>query len=196
MNRLLLGYDPDFDLFDDVTPIVTPSPEPEGPARELDHAAAATALLEASGPAALPAVLARLLQRAARAAGGTIDRALERELIGLLQRAARVALPEPCAFASPGGCAARASRFFGIELEGLSPEDQEFESARRFIQLVHAVAGQALRAPSRLRPAFAARLVAARAARRFAPGWSAALNTPSVTAGRSRPLFIQGAHHA
>lgn len=198
MNRLLLGYSPDFDLFDDASKVeAATSPEHEGSVLESDHSEAATELLEAAGRPALPALLAQLLRGAAPAAGGTIHRAVEGELVKLLHRAARVALPTQHALTLHDG-AARASRFFGIELEGLSPEDQEFESARRFVELVHAAAGHAAHASPRLPPDVAAWLAASRAAKRFAPGWSAALlATPSVTAGRtSRPHFAQGAHHA
>ena len=195
MNRLLLGYSPDFDLFDDAPPTPRSALAHNALRREAEDAEAATELLEAAVCAKLPAVLAHELRDAARAAGGRIDRALEAELLRLLQRAARVALPGPATLASRDG-GARASRFFGMELEGLSPEDQEFQSALRFIQLVRATAGHAVAGSSRTPPAVAAWLAASRAARHCAPGWSVALRAPSVTTGRSRPHFVQGAHHA
>jgi hypothetical protein len=198
MNRMLLGYNPDLDIFEDASSIAT-SLEHEASVLDTDRTEAATELLEVSGRPALPALLARLLRDAAHAAGQTMDRAVEGELVRLLQRAAHIALPA-ASIASPDG-AARASRFFGIELEGLSPEDQEFESARRFIQLVEAAAGQAAAGSQRLPPALAAWLATSRAAKRFAPGWLAAQPAPPhrsarITAGRSRPISLQGAHHA
>src|SRR5262249_51536039 len=123
MNRLLLGYSPDFDLFDDASSIATTSFEHEPAVFEADLIEETTELLEVAGRPALPAALAHLL-RDAVPAGTTIDRALEAELVKLLQRAAHIALPTPTALTSHDG-AARASRFFGIELEGLSPEDQD-----------------------------------------------------------------------
>lgn len=195
MNRLLLGYNPDFDLLDDALPIVTASLGHQGWPLATDCIEGATALLESLGRATLPAVLARLLRCAASAGGGTIDRAVEGALIQLLQRAAAIALPVPAAPA-PGDGAARASRFFGVEFEGLSPEDREFECARRFMLLVRATAAHALHAPAHMRPAVVAWLAAAHAARRFAPGWLTVPFRSFVTAGRSRPHFSQGAHHA
>jgi hypothetical protein len=204
MNRMLLGYNPDFDIFEDGSSVAT-SPGHEVSLLDTDRTEAATELLEVAGRPALPALLARLLRNAAQAAGGSVDRAVEGELVRLLQRAARVALPAASPTARDG--ATQASRFFGIELEGLSPEDQEFESARRFIQLIEAAAGDAAVASQRLPPAIAAWLAVSRAAKRFAPGWLAAQRTPPgaagpqhrsarINAGRSRPLSLQGAHHA
>jgi hypothetical protein len=198
MNRMLLGYSPDFDLFDEAASAATP-PEHEASVQVSDRSEAATELLEVAGRPALPGLLARLLRRAARQ---TIDRAVESELVRLLQRAARIALPTS-GIASPDGHdrALQASRFFGIELEGLSPEDQEFESARRFIQLVEAAAQHTAAGSQRLPPAIAAWLATSRAAKRFAPGWAAAQQAPPhrsarIAARGSRPATFQGAHHA
>jgi hypothetical protein len=199
MNRMLLGYSPDLDLFEDAPPRRT-SLEHEASVLDSDRTEAATELLEAAGRPALPAMLARLMRHAAHAAGQTIDRAVEGELVRLLQRAAHIALPAPGIAAGDSGT--QASRFFGIELEGLSPEDQEFESARRFIQFVEAAAAQAAAGSQRLPPTVAAWLAASRAAKRFAPGWLAAQQAPQhrsarINAGGSRPIFYsQGAHHA
>jgi hypothetical protein len=204
MNRLLLGYSPEFDLFEDEASAATSSARGAS-VLEPDRSEAATVLLESAERSALPTVLARLLRNAARATGRTIEMNVEGELVRLLQHAAHIALPRTGIVSSDG--AARASRFFGIELEGLSPEDQEFETARRFIQLIEAAAGHAAAGSPRLPPTVAAWLAASRAAKRFAPGWSAAQRTPPgvaghqhrsarITAGGSRPISFQGAHHA
>lgn len=61
---------------------------------------------------------------------------------------------------------ARAARIFGIELEGLSPEDKEFELAQRFVRF----AREAIRlAANAIRPAGVAAALA-EAARSHAPG--------------------------
>ena len=201
MNRMLLGYSADFDIFDEA-PSTTTSFEHEASVLDTDRSEAATELLEVAGRPAMPALLARLLRNAAYEAHPkrqTMDRAVEGELVRLLQRAARIALPA-ASIASHDG-ATQASRFFGIELEGLSPEDQEFESARRFIQLVEAAAGHAGAGSQRLPPAIAAWLAASRAAKRFAPGWLAVQQAPQrrsarIAARGSRPISSQGAHHA
>jgi hypothetical protein len=198
MNRMLLGYSPDFDLFDEAAPAPI-SFDGEASVLHGDHTEEATELLEVARSTALPALLARLLRSAARAAGGSMDAAVEGELVRLLQRAARVALPTLSSInAASSDGSVQASRFFGIELEGLSPEDQEFETARRFVQLAEAAARHAALASPRLPPAVAAWLATARAAKRCAPGWLAAMKHRSarIAAGGSRPFTLQGAHHA
>jgi hypothetical protein len=210
MNRMLLGYNPDFDLFEEESAAARPLKHAAS-VLDADRSEAATELLEATGqstPSSLPNLLAQWLRRAAHAASGRrLNAAVEGELVRLLHRAARGALPHSTTRLVSGDGAARASRFFGIELEGLSPEDQEFEAARRFIQLVEAAAGHASAASPRVPPAVAAWLAATLAAKRFAPGWLAAHRTPpgaagpghrsaGITAGGLRPVSFQGAHHA
>ena len=66
--------------------------------------------------------------------------------------------------------ATQAGRVFGLELEGLSPEDGEFEIARQFVRFASAAARQASFAPPAVSPVSAAQAAAAAAARAFAPG--------------------------
>lgn len=204
MNRMLLGYSPDFDIFDDAAPTPT-SFDREASVLHDDHTEEATELLEVARGPGLPALLARLLRRAAHEAGSAMSPGVEGELVRLLQRAARVALPAMNTASTD--VSVQAGRFFGIELEGLSPEDQEFETARRFVQLAEAAAGHAALASPRLPPAIAAWLAAARAAKRCAPGWPTAVRAPlgapgmkhrsaRIAARGSRPVSLQGAHHA
>lgn len=195
MNRLLLGYSPDLDLFDDIRPSPRLAPAYRPLALASEDTETATELLEAIDRGALAGLLTNLLRRTAHAKGGTLDRPLEAELVALLERAARVSLPT---LATPPSRAAGmpVSRFFGIELEGLSPEDQEFEGARRFVELVQCAAGHAAASPRRAPPAVAAWLAALRAARQCAPGWTDMLHTRVSTTGPSRPHFSRGVHHA
>ena len=72
----------------------------------------------------------------------------------------------PAGGAIGGKLASAVGRIFGLELEGMSGEDQEFEVARRFVRL----------AASAAQKAAAARSAVAAAARRHAPG----LLSPSV----------------
>ena len=60
--------------------------------------------------------------------------------------------------------AAAAGNLFGLELEGMSPEDQEFEVARRFVRFAGAAARNARRSRN-------PRAALTAAARRFAPGF-------------------------
>jgi hypothetical protein len=178
MNRLLLGYSPDLDLFDEAPPDVLAEGS-HAVASGVDSTGQALALLQAlARPARLRTWLEHVLRRAADA---RLDAPLVAELAALLQGAALRVLPPPQAFGRRPGALAQASRFFDVELEGLSPEDREFEIARRFVLLAVEAAHQAARAPRPQPPHAAARRAAARAARRFAPGW---LRSPSPV----RPL--------
>lgn len=67
-----------------------------------------------------------------------------------------------------------AEKWFGLELEGLSPEDQEFEVARRFVRFAKDAAGLAVPAARSLPPQAAARAALKKAARKHAPGLAGA----------------------
>jgi hypothetical protein len=68
---------------------------------------------------------------------------------------------------------------FGLELEGLSPEDREYEVARRFVRFASSAAARAARA-TRIPPSAAVRQAVRTSARRFAPGL---LRIPTYVAG-------------
>lgn len=63
-----------------------------------------------------------------------------------------------------------ASKLFEVELEGLSPEDQEFEVAKRFVQLAEEAAKNAALAPPSVNPQAAAKAALVAAAKKHAPG--------------------------
>jgi hypothetical protein len=65
---------------------------------------------------------------------------------------------------------------FGTELEGLSPEDQEFETARRFIQFSGALARAAVSGGRAPRTDLIASHAGNLAVRRLAPGLPQALD--------------------
>ena len=58
----------------------------------------------------------------------------------------------------------------GLELEGLSAEDREFEVARQLVRFAGSAVGQAAAAPPRMPPSVVAQTAASRAARVYAPG--------------------------
>ncbi|MBJ7309181.1 hypothetical protein H7U20_03080, partial [Rugamonas sp. CCM 8940] len=68
-----------------------------------------------------------------------------------------------------GDLKSRAARVFGIELEGLSPEDKEFEVAQRFVRFACDAARGALGGAGATSEA-ATQAALWRAARRHAPG--------------------------
>ncbi|HEX8601556.1 MAG TPA: hypothetical protein VF774_02850 [Pseudoduganella sp.] len=103
---------------------------------EMDFAAR---LLEARSADELAPVLADLVGPAADAR----QRALRLPVLRVLHRAARMIFPLDASRA-PADLKRKASSVFGLELEGLSPEDKEFEVARHFVRLAADAAHQAL----------------------------------------------------
>lgn len=70
-----------------------------------------------------------------------------------------------------GGAAQGAlSKLFGMELEGLSHEDREFEIAKQFVRFATATAQNAARGQGYGPPRVVARRAVAQAAQRYAPG--------------------------
>jgi hypothetical protein len=69
-----------------------------------------------------------------------------------------------------GKLASMAGRAFGLELEGLSPEDQEFEVARRYVRLVSDAAQQAAFMPPAAPPQAIAQQAFRISAQKHAPG--------------------------
>ena len=80
-------------------------------------------------------------------------------------------------------------QIFGLELEGLSLEDQEFEAAKSFVQFAGEAAKNAASAPSTANPKAIAQQAATVAARQLAPGLlagtTATTATTAATAGKS-----------
>jgi hypothetical protein len=156
--------------------------------RVIGETELATELLEVQESAALDRFLGRLLGRAAGATRDFVRSPTGRALTGILKKAAGEALPAPARGlgALVGGDIAgvgerlgqRAGSLFGLELEGLSYEDREFEVAKAFVRFADAAAEQAATAPPGSPPAAVATAAATTAARRHAPGLLAVL-TPS-----------------
>ena len=137
MNSRLLDYRPDLDFLD-ATPQL---PARHGRSSDTDMRRA-TELLEVSGPAELERFLRGLMVQASRAGRAALDAPGAAALLAALKRAAQFTLPlsrtgGPLVDASGGGgidAHARGARIFGLELEGLSPEDKEFELAQHFVR--------------------------------------------------------------
>jgi hypothetical protein len=119
MDRPLLDYRPEIEAFEASAP---PDRQAASQAAEMQHA---VEVLERIDDGELDGYLVELIDRA----GGPDDRSVTRALAGILGRVARRLLPRTGA--PP---AAAAGQVFGLELEGLSPEDQAFEVARHFVR--------------------------------------------------------------
>jgi hypothetical protein len=153
----------------------------ESPFNETDEMELAASLLEVSDEAELDQFLGNLIKKAGSAVGQFVRSPTGRALGGILKGAARKALPiagraigsyfgGPTGGAIGGRLASTAGKLFGLELEGLSGEDQEFEVAKRFVRFAGTAAKKAATTPPTVAPQAAARSAVVAAARRFAPG--------------------------
>jgi hypothetical protein len=177
MDRRLLDYNPETETFEAGT-ITRDEREWRGATSteavfsEADEMELAAGLLEVTSEAELDRFLGDLIDQAGRAIGGGARSPAKRALIRMLKAAAKRVLPVVArhvggAVGTNGAQVVQAAAtYLGLELEGLSPEDQEFEAARRFICFAGEAAKNAFAAPAGMLPEAAI----ARAARRYAPG--------------------------
>lgn len=153
----------------------------ESPFSDAQEMEMATDFLEITDESELDQFLGNLIKKAAKAAGGFIKSPAGRTLGGILKSAAKKALPVVggaigTAFGGPAGgmlgskLASGAGSLFGLELEGLSPEDREFEVARRFVKFAGTAAKNAALSPQAANPATAAKSAVIDAAKKYAPG--------------------------
>lgn len=141
----------------------------------------AAELLGVSSEGELDQFLGGLIKKAGSALGKFVKSPVGQQLGGLLKGAAKKTLPMIGSavggyFGGPSGArmgsqvASTAGRIFGLELEGLSQEDQEFEAAKSFVRFAgEAVKNAALASPG-ANPRAIAQSAATAAARQFAPG--------------------------
>ena len=149
----------------------------EGPFSEAETMELASELLTIQNEVELEQFLGKLVKKA----GGFLRSGVGRHLTGALRGIARKALPVLGAAAGNfilpgvggaigGKLASAAGNMFGLELEGLSYEDQEFEIAKQVVRLGGAAATNAAQAPPNAPPAQAAQAALTTAAQQFAPG--------------------------
>jgi len=141
----------------------------------------ATELLGVSSEAELDMFLGDLIKKAGKTVGQFVKSPVGQQLGGLLKSAAKKALPMVGSavggyFGGSSGAklgsqaASAAGRIFGLELEGLSMEDQEYEAAKSFVQFAGQAAKNAASAPSTASPKAIAQQATTAAARQLAPG--------------------------
>jgi hypothetical protein len=169
---------------------------------EAEEMELAADLLEITDEAELDQFIGKLIKRAGRAVGKLVKSPTGRALGGILKDAARKALPVgggalgKALGGARGGAfgsqfATLAGQAFGLELEGLSAEDQQFELARGFVRFAGAAAKQAALAPPDVSPSTAAKGGVVAAARRFAPGLVGGA-AAGASAGRSGRWIRRG----
>jgi len=153
----------------------------ESPLNETQEIELASEFLEVSNEAELQQFLGDVFKTVGSAAGRFIRSDTGQALGGVLKDAARQALPivgsavgkwiSPTRGGPIGADAATlAGRIFGLELEGLSSEDREFEVARQFVRFASAAVKKATAAPPAAPAGAIAQTAAASAARTYAPG--------------------------
>jgi hypothetical protein len=192
------GYEPEMDALEAADTETWEEPgEAESVFDEADEMELAGALLEVTDEDELDQFLGSVIRRAGRAVGGIVRSPVGQQLGGILKGAVRQALPVVgTAIGSAiggrsggqlgGRLASTAGRLFGLELEGLSDEDQMYEVARRLVRLAGAAAASAAQAVPTTPPVRAARAAAMAAARRHAPGLLRPGSAPIAGAGSSR----------
>jgi hypothetical protein len=178
MDRTLLEYSPELEAFEAHefeagTLPLTGGTDSAGVFRETEELELAAELLEATDERKLNRFLLSLIAKVERAVGRSLSSPVKVALGIILQSAAKKMLPMlnrvPGA-QSGGQLASVASRFFGLELEGLSPEDKEFEIAKSFVRFAAAAVRNALNAPLAAEPRTLARKAIVQSAQRHAPG--------------------------
>jgi hypothetical protein len=156
------------------------SAEFEGPLSEAQEMEFASRLLEVSNDHELEQFLGDVLKTVGGAVGRFASSDTGRAVGGLLKSAVKQALPAAGravgSWVSPGGgdlgsqLATQAGQLLGLELEGLSAEDREFEASRQLVRLASSAAERACHAPPNADPAAVARQAVTTAAREYAPG--------------------------
>jgi hypothetical protein len=177
MNRRLIDYNPEG--YGTEGEVLLFGAIPRGPPTGSDEVAElelASAFLDAGNHAELGALANQLIRYASVKVGRPISDQLARALAphlvrdasairGLLSARDINSTDDKTELASES-----AKRIFGAELEGLSGEDQEFETARLFVRFALEAACIAARAPPDHNPATVAATARRTAARRYAPG--------------------------
>jgi hypothetical protein len=182
MNRRLLDYVPESEAFEAGTIARDESEWSDGTGAreafgEFDEMELAAELLEVTSEAEFDGFLGGLIDRVGVVARSPVGQALA----GILKDAARRAVPtvsraieQPLRGATEANIGAQvvkaAGQYFGLELEGLSPEDQEFEAAKSFVRFAGEAAKTAANLPADAPADAVAQTAVVRAARRFAPG--------------------------
>ncbi len=155
----------------------------ESPFSEMMELELASELLEVQQEAELDQFIGKLMKRAApQGARNFVQSKGGRMLGGVLKKVAKFALPMagrvvggffggPIGAKIGGNIGQFATRAFGLELEGLSAEDQEFAVSKALVRFAGAAARNVQAdSKTRVQPAVAVRAGVVNAARRYATG--------------------------
>lgn len=140
----------------------------DGVFNETQEMEFAAELLEVNNEQELEQFLGDLIKSAGKAIGGIVKSPIGRALGGVLKSAAKVALPiaggalgtfvgGPLGTTIGSSLGSMAGKALGLELEGLSQEDREFEAARQFVKFASETVKNAMQAPPDVNPFAVAR---------------------------------------
>jgi hypothetical protein len=180
MHRRLLDYNPEAETYKGISATGVGRASGQAVFSEADEMEPAAGLLGVTTRAELEHFLGDVVTQAGPAIGKAVPASARSALAGILTAAAKKALPfidgpvtrEP----TTTPLVSAAAKYLGLELEGLSPEDQEFEAAKQFIRFV---ADAAKNAASNA--AVSPQAAAAQAAHRYAPGLRSGLPNAAPT---------------
>jgi hypothetical protein len=141
----------------------------------------AAELLEISNEYELDQFFGNFFKKIGKAFGKAVNSPLGKALGGVLKPLAKQVLPiagsavgslvgGPLGAQLGNKVTSAAGQLFGLELEGLSGEDREYEMSRRFVRFASNAVSNALRAPGNFGPQNIARRSMILAMRRMAPG--------------------------
>jgi len=171
------------------------------PFNEMQEMELATELLSVGSETELNQFLGNLIRKAGSAVGSFVASPTGKALGGILRQAAKKALPVVGSaiggyFGGSTGAdmgsrfASTAGNILGLEYEGMSQEDREFEVARRFVRFGGATVRRAAQTPVGSNPVGVARQAAMVAAQTFLPGLlggaGAAPDTSACSCGGGR----------
>lgn len=157
----------------------------------------AAELLGVSSEDELDHFLGDFLRRASDLAGKFLRSPNGKALGGILKGIAPKVVPLIANAIAPGLGGPIASAL-GLELEGLSPEDQEFEAAKQYIRLGAEAVKQAAGAPEGADPREVAEAAMTQAAQQFAPGLlhgTSGTAVPLSSAGRTSGRWFRRGRH-
>jgi len=153
----------------------------QGEAGEQELNEMASELLSVTNERELEQFLGDVFKKVTGAVGNFARSPVGQQVGGILKNVARTALPiagqalgnyiAPGVGGQIGGqLASAAGSLFGLELEGLSHEDRDFEMAKQFVRLAADAAQAAAHAAPGGNPASIAQQAVAAAAQKYAPG--------------------------
>jgi hypothetical protein len=198
-SNLLTDYSPQLEVLESESFEEELSPSIFSESEEIELT---SELLEINNEEQLDHFLGDLISKAGKAVGKFIKSPVGKAIGGVLKGVAKYGLPIAAGtvgtiFGGPVGgmvgstLASTVTKTLGLELEGLSPEDREFEAARQFVRFAGQAVKNTLEAAPTVNPNLAAKAAAAEAAHMFAPGL---LSSPTLATNMRGTWVRHGSH--